>query len=223
MDAIQADTKNFAKYGFESENQMISVQKILMDRIRGESKSKVEALNKIEENRGWGNALTSFQEQLKQGYSPEAFATILDDNLGQWTAEAKVTLDRIELADEKRAKEIRDAWDYVVDSQTQMFETITGGLDSLLSNMNFEAWDGLKSLVKDGVKVASDLFLHDPKPKAKRDWSASVRRASRGDGAAKHLNPKYRMYVLRGGAGAGVVEPLEENYHGGHILNGGQT
>lgn len=120
---------------------------------------------------------------------------------------------------ENRQKDRQKEYERVVSTLQEIGESTVGALQGALESWSFgKAIMDYFAAKKDKPNDININHLITDKNKCR---GHAIRRAARGDGTARHLNPRYRMMVLRGGAAAGIVQPLEENYHNPHLLNGG--
>jgi hypothetical protein len=147
--------------------------------------------------------------------SKEAMKTVL----GNRTAVEEQLTELINQEKRAREKAVKEliAIQAKVDAVTE--EVITrllavGPIGTAVKAMT-SASDSIRSGFSDiGIKI-----FHQITDKDRKRGHSIAARASRGDGTARHLNARYRAVVLRTGEGAGVIEPLAENYHRPHLLN----
>lgn len=193
--ANQASYKRPDALGFASNAAIESSRALLIEKLMGQGRT-------------FRDLRQSSGRPVDEEGLAEAIERSMREGLLDWLPELKAEGEK--RAQEAAAKAAQaQALNDAVQTQLEIIKEQSKGL--------WDMFRVMEALSKPQVEISIDHKITDPK-KPPRDHSL---RASRGDGQARHLNPRYRAFVLRTGAGAGTVEPMPENYHGGHILNGG--
>lgn len=117
----------------------------------------------------------------------------------------------------QQAQQAQDDFDTSVNTMLAMPDVLMSGF-KVLETAATTIWDASVEIGNQTLEIAHKVIDGNKK----RKHRGGARLTKRGAGAAKHLNPRYRLYTLRTGLGAAVIRPMPENYSNPAVINSGE-